>query len=527
MKARSVLSVSSFFRSWGREISTGVLSGIIMVLSFPPYPTRVFAVFALVPIFSYFLSGPAEKPLKRGFVTCYIFGTVFFAVLLHWIANVIPDSNVTARWVLAPGVSLLVLYLALYPGLFGLLLAYLIKRFGRGAVIAAPGLFPLAEMLRSSGELGFSWGTFSGTLVKYPLAVQGLSVYGSYGFSFMLVLVNLLIAVIIFSKSKKWRLISGILFIVIAGSHIIFGLQRVEDYRKFTERINKKNIAVVQPNVGLDIKWEPEYKKRIFREIDELTVQTASHGADLVIFPETSAPISISRSPGYRGWLQRIARRSGVELLVGFIDHMTEDGEVNSYNGAGLFDEEGRLVSRYHKINLLPFGEKIPFSPFFPALENIRFGQANFRSGRRKTIFRSDAGRFGVLICFESTFADQSRNYVRRGAEFLVNITNDGWFNGQRGPIQHSETAILRAVENGVFMLRSANTGVSMFIDPAGRVVEKRGLNEEGIIYCGVEKPPQPTIYNRYGNTIFYILASLSIAAALLHGLILTAGQGS
>ncbi|MBD3180249.1 MAG: apolipoprotein N-acyltransferase, partial [Candidatus Latescibacteria bacterium] len=253
-----------------------------------------------------------------------------------------------------------------------------------------------------------------------------------------------------------------------------------------------------------------------FREIEQLTAEAAEKGAGLVIFPETSAPISIRRSAGYRAWLQRIAKENGVDLLVGFIDHVYGEGEWKSYNSAGLFNSEGKLTGRYYKINLLPFGEKIPFSSIFPRLENIRFGQANFKSGRRMTIFHSHAGDFGVLICFESTFADQSREYVRKGARFLVNVTNDGWFNSQRGPVQHSETAILRAVENGVFILRSANTGVSMYIDPAGRVLKKYGLNREGIIYCGVEGPSGRTPYNRFGNGIFYLMAAISLAGGVV-----------
>lgn len=516
------MSISSFTRNWGSEISTGALSGLMMALSFPPYPTRIFSLFALVPVFWYFLrrEGAGHRKsgiLKRGFLVCYIFGVVFFGILLHWIANVIPDSNVTARWVLAPGVSLLVLYLALYPGLFGLALAYLIKRYGRGALAAAAALFPLAELLRSSGELGFSWGLLSGALVKHPIAIQGLSIYGSYGLSFFIILVNVLLAAVLFSKQARIRLTCLFLFVLVILSHILFGSDRVGRYRDITRGIQRKNIAVVQPNVGLDIKWKPEYKNKIFREIEKLTAEAAANGAELVIFPETSAPISISRSANYRAWLQMIPAGNGIELLIGFIDHTYVEGDMKSYNGAGLFNSEGKLEARYHKVNLLPFGEKIPFSQYFPVLAKIEFGQANFTSGERKTIFNSEAGDFGVLICYESTFPDQSREYIMNGAGFLVNITNDGWFNSQRGPIQHSETAIARAVENGIYMLRSANTGVSMYIDPAGRVLRKLGLNEEGIIYCGIKEPDGLTFYTRHGNLVFYVLAVLSLAGAVLH----------
>ncbi|MBD3180250.1 MAG: hypothetical protein GF417_12105, partial [Candidatus Latescibacteria bacterium] len=259
------MSISSFAREWGREVSAGALSGIMMALSFPPYPARVFVIFALVPLFWYFITESRERRLKtdflkRGFLACFIFGTIFFGILLHWIANVIPDSNVTARWVLAPGVSLLVIYLALFPGLFGLALAYLIKRYGFGALIAAPGLFPLAEMVRSSGELAFSWGVISSALVKYPFAIQGLALYGSYGLSLVLVLINLLLALALFAPSLRWKTVSLALLVIICGGHIWFGIERVRDYQELSGKIDRSEIAVVQPNVGLDVKWNPEYK---------------------------------------------------------------------------------------------------------------------------------------------------------------------------------------------------------------------------------------------------------------------------
>ena len=148
------------------------------------------------------------------------------------------------------------------------------------------------------------------------------------------------------------------------------------------------------------------------------------------------------------------------------------------------------------------------------------FGQANFKPGAEATVFESSVGRFGSLICFESTFSDFTRRYVREGADFLVNITNDGWFGSARGPLQHSETAILRAVENGVTLLRSANTGVSMYIDPAGRVVDRIGLDREGLLLVSIPPPRGTTPYCRFGQALFFSFAAAGLAAAFLPALV-------
>ncbi|MDZ7859322.1 MAG: apolipoprotein N-acyltransferase [Candidatus Krumholzibacteriota bacterium] len=516
------MSIAAFAYRWRREISAGVLSGVLLAVSFPPYPLRFFSLFALVPLIWFFIRsekspGRYGNYLKRGFVLGFVSGLVFFGILLYWVANVIPASSVTNRWVLAPGVLLLVIYLSCFTGLFGMFTAFLVRRYRLRALIAVPALWSIMEVARSNGELAFSWGLLANSLAEYPAAIQALSIYGPYGFSFLIITVNLLTALVLFIRPIGKKAVMFVLLAVIISVHTGYGMHRIERFDKKRKELPEKNdIAVIQPNVSLDIKWKPEYKDSIFSQIETLVRKASEDGADLVIFPETSAPVALSRSRKYRDWLERIARDSEVELLIGYIDHSFKNGRWVSYNTAGLFDAEDGLVEEYHKVNLLPFGEKIPFSQYFASLEEIDFGQANFKRGREKTLFDSGKGKFGVLICFESTFPGYVRDYVRGGAEFLVNITNDGWFGSSRGPLQHSETAILRAVENGVSVLRAANTGVSMYIDPTGRVRKRLDLNVGGKIECSARSFASPTIYVRYGNTIFLVLVILSFAAVVI-----------
>ena len=239
----------------------------------------------------------------------------------------------------------------------------------------------------------------------------------------------------------------------------------------------------------------------------------ASGGADLVVFPETAAPVTIQYEHAYMKWLGNMARDSGAELAIGVIDHTRENNDWVVFNAAGLFDSEGELVSQYRKVNLLPFGERIPFSQYLPLLGRLEFGQANFRPGTVPTIFESKAGKFGILIFFESTFAYYTRKYVLSGADFLVNITNDGWFGSRAGPLQHVESAILRAVENRVTLVRAANTGVSLHVDPAGRVRGRIDLDIDGAISERLYRPSGMTLFTRYGHVPFLVMALFNLAA--------------
>jgi apolipoprotein N-acyltransferase len=510
----------SFLVKWREELFAGILGGFLLALSFPPYPTRLLALFALVPLFRYFLvvfpsyKGRKER-LKRGFLAGWFYGITLFLVLLFWITNLIPASSVNLRWVLTPGLILLVMYLGLYVGLFGLATAALYDRVGRKALIAAPALWGITEYLRCSGELSFSWGVISGSLLKYPLASQGLSITGPFGYAMLIVTVNLLIASALFIRGRAGRLQAVLLLAVLVSAAVIVGHFRIKSIdRAIASADGHAVVAIVQPNLDLGKKWKPVYRDTIFAEIEELTEKAAALGAELVIFPETAAPVSMSHNRKYRAWMKSIAKDAGVDVYIGYVRHEREGERWRSFNSSGIFDRRGLLTQQYDKINLLQFGERIPFSGWFSFLERMDFGQANFGRGEEQTIFDSPVGRFGSLICFESTFSGYSRDYIGLGADFLVNITNDGWFGGARGPLQHSESAIQRAIENGVTVLRAANTGVSMLIDPAGRVVESIGLDREGILLVPVYKVSSKTPYSRYGQLVFIGMALLNVALA-------------
>jgi apolipoprotein N-acyltransferase len=529
----SIVDHGAWAERWGDELFAGMASGFLLALSFPPFPTRFLAAVALVPLLRYYIVRFAERGagrgrgadhssagvtatpgcVKRSLVLGFALGATFFVTLLFWILDLIPESGVTMHWVLFPGLVLLVLYLSCYTMLFTLALSTVVRRLGTIGVFAAPALWSLAELARSHGELGFSWGVLANALAVYPVALQGLAVYGPFGLSFVLALLNVLSAFALFAPSPRRRVWYLVAFIAIAGGHLLWGRAEIARFdADHVERGEPNEVAVVQPNVDLGLKWQEAYRDSLFIQMEAFTILTAREGAKLVIFPETAAPVSFKATPRYLEWLERMASDNRIDILTGFIDHTLVRGEWQTQNAAALIDHRGTLAGVYHKVNLLPFGEKIPWSQYLPLLSRANFGQANFVAGTEQTLFGSSVGKFGVLICFESTFPLFTRRYVRDGADFLVNITNDGWFGSSRGPIQHAEMAILRAVENRVTLFRSAYTGVSMVVDPVGRVGRRLGLFRTGVIYGTVERAVNRSVYTRFGDAICWIM----IAANLL-----------
>jgi len=493
------------------ELLAGTASGLLLALSFPPFPTRFLAAFALVPVFRYYMRA-GGFPWKRSLALGFILGAAFFATLLFWIVKLIPESGATMPWVLVPALVILVAYLSCYTALFTVALSFFRNRWGTGALFAAPALWSLAEFARSHGELGFSWGVLANALAIHPTAIQGLSVYGPFGLSLVLVLLNLLCAYVIYGASRGARLAAALAFVVIALGHLLWGGWEIARFDRAASRTGRADtVAVAQPNVDPGVKWDVAYRDSLFRQMGKFTVQASHGGARLIVFPETAAPVSFKASPAYLGLLEYIAKSNGIDILTGYVDHTIVGDTWLAHNAAALIRSDGTFAGNYHKVNLLPFGEKMPWSQYFPFLSKADFGQANFIAGHEQTLFASSAGKFGVLICFESTFSDYTSRAVRDGADFLVNITNDGWFGSSRGPIQHAEMAILRSVENRVTLFRSAYTGVSMVVDPVGRVRERLGLLREGMIAGVVERAAERPLYTRHGNVIYFgmVLANL------------------
>jgi apolipoprotein N-acyltransferase len=382
-------------------------------------------------------------------------------------------------------------------------------------LIAAPSLWVLLEAVRSRGELAFPWGSLGYTLSYHPPLIQWASVGGLPALSLAVMAVNVLFAAALVARGSVRRAALAIGAFAVVGLMWGHGQSMV---RAQPEPAEPFRIAVVQPNVDLVVKWLPEFKDSTLRLIERLANEAAATGAELIVFPETSAPVYIEHNPDYKPKLQAIASATGVPIYIGFLDHRFDgpDREINIYNSSGLFLPDGR-IEKYDKNHLLPFGESLPLSSRFRWLRKINFGQSNFQHGPARGPLDAGVAKLTPLICFESVFPYLCSRGVAGGTQLLVNITNDGWFSDTPGPYQHAQMCILRSVEFRRYLVRSANTGVSMVVSPAGEIIDEIGLYTSGTIVASVAALGGKTVYARFGDwPVLIVCMLLSLAAVFI-----------
>ncbi len=473
------------------------LAALLMALSFHPIHLHFLAWFGLVPLLFAIEGMRPGQSFRAGI----LFGFIFSLLVLFWIVFLQIEANIKVLIVF--GLIVLFLYIGIY---FGVALA-IVKRT---SIWSLPLAIAAAEFIRGIGELGFPWLTLGYSQARYPLFIQQASIYGVYGISFWLVLLNVAIYKALRRRTCANITLACVIFILPA----IYGYVRMD-----TVRLRKIPVGIVQPNIDPNLKFSRELRYKTFERLMSLSVQCASVSIEqsgdspsMIIWPETATPVFL-KSPGtYQDLVKRLVDRLHVPILTGTAIYEKETHDI--YNGAVLIEPNKDIEQEYRKMYLVPFGEHIPFDRHIGLLRHVDFGEGDYTPGTTHTVFRTSHFSFACLICFESIFPDLSRTFVNNGAEVLVNITNDGWFGKISGPQQHNDMAILRSVENGVVLLRSANTGISMIVDQYGRVLTEKPLFVEDIIVASVAIAPVSTLYLKVGDII--PMASLILITFLL-----------
>jgi apolipoprotein N-acyltransferase len=461
------------------------------------------AWFGLVPLL-FVLEGmrPAQS-----FRAGIMFGFVFALFVLFWIVFLQIEANI--KLLIVFGLIVLFFYIGLY---FGVALA-IIKRIG---IWFLPVVITAFEFIRGIGELGFPWLSLGYSQARYPVFIQQASIYGVYGISFWLVLLN----VALYKALRRRTYMNIALALLVFIIPFIYGVSRMD-------RVAGKSVPVgiVQPNIDPNLKFSRELRYKTFERLMSLSMQCVSSSIEqygnspsLVIWPETATPVFL-KSPGtYQDLVQNLVDRLRVPILTGTAIYEQKSHDI--FNGAVLIEPDKGIEQDYRKIYLVPFGEHIPFDRQLGFLRYVDFGEGDYTPGTTHTVFKSPQFKFACLICFESIFPDLSRRFVNNGADVLVNITNDGWFGKISGPQQHNDMAILRSVENGVVLLRSANTGISMIVDQYGRVLNEKPLFVEATIVASVAIAPIDTLYRRIGDILSLVCLLLTTALLVIKHLV-------
>lgn len=393
----------------------------------------------------------------------------------------------------------------LYLGIFWSLLAWLIA-FAKKTI--SPLLFfPLGwiamEWARSLGPLGFPWGNLALTQTNFLPIIQMADVFGTYGIGFWVIMINVgLYLVITGSRPKRYILFTSVIFVMAVG----YGFLRLHIVESAAV-IKRINIAVTQPNLDPNSKWDRENRKRIFKLMDSLHVVANALEPDLVLWPETALPTYLRLSRTSRNKVMARIKESGIPLLSGTVDKERIDDEIHYYNGTMLLNPDGSY-QLYYKVLLVPFAEYIPLSLKFPILKKLNFGQGNFTPGSDYTLFKLDSTLFSNVICYESSVPDLVRKFVQSGAMFITIEANDGYLGNSAGPYQHFALAKLRAIENRIPVVRSANTGISGLFDATGRVLEYIPIGRQAVFLAQVDCLDQQSWYTKHGD-VFAIMCVL------------------
>jgi len=475
-----------------QEILLCILSALLLILSFPQFNLEFLAWFAFVPLFL----GLENKSKGRAFLFSYLTGIIFWLGIIYWLAHVT-----------LAGLIALVLYLALYFGIFGFLIST--YRVSGIFLFFIPAGWVILEYLRSHLFTGFPWALLGYSQYLNLPVIQIADITGVWGVSFLVMMINAAIYSVISRKlsvvSIKEKYLLPIFILLITLSYGYFKIYHLP----LTTCHLPLKISVIQGNIPQELKWRPESNDYIIEKYLDISFGAVKDNPDLIIWPEAALPVVLEEEPSYYEKLKDFIKEARRPLLLGAVTKR----DNFYYNSALLLSREASLLSRYDKLHLVPFGEYIPLRKILGFLETVA-PIGDFNSGKEYTIFKIP-DNFAVLICFEDLFPEISREFVKKGANFLVNITNDAWFKKTSSPYQHLQASVFRAVENRVAVVRAANTGVSGFIAPTGKIISLVGdKSGENIFISGYQTEgiclPQAgsTFYNRSGD-IFILFSCL------------------
>ncbi len=444
----------------------------------------------------------------------YLTGAVSSFGLLYWTALVVVQYGGLSLPVGALVMVALCLTFSVFHALFGWLTARLTHAFGTAGLLGAPFAWVGLEYARAHTLFSFPWCLLGYSQHDQLPFIQVASVTAVYGVSFQLVAVSALLVLAALDPRRQWRrgALAAVLLLV-AGS---WSYGRWVMGRPFAES-GHITVGLVQGGIRQEDKWVPENAWTNVGRHLQLTEQAKARGARLVVWPESAVPFVFDEDQELASLLRGTVERLGIYLFFGNDDRERGvSGPERIYVGAKLLAPDGRLVARYRKIRLVPFGEYVPLHSLFTLggryAAKLVQEVSDFSPGEQAVTGEVDGHAIGGYICYEAIFPGLVRRFAAGGAQLLVNVTNDAWYGTTSAPYQHLAMAAFRAVENRRYMVRAANTGISAVVDPWGRVLEATRLFEPTILVREVPFLSGETFYTRHGDVFARTCAVFALA---------------
>jgi len=507
-----------------QRILCAIASGLLLTASFPKIGISQLAWVALVPLLWTIADSSPKQAFRLGFIT----GLSHYLTLLYWLINTMMTYGYLPVWVAVPLLFLLAAYLSLYVGVFSMTLSLCRKPIY--CMMMAPALWVALEYLRTFLLSGFPWGLLGYSQVNHLHLIQMADIFGVYGVSFLIVFANINLTPRPPSLKGKgeqselsplrfgegpgersgWGLFTLILLVAGASGYGIWQLNRFDSLAKSSP---SAKITVVQGNIAQNEKWDQAFRTSTALKYLDLSMSQIKEKPELVVWPETSMPFYFLYDPMLTNIVQEGIRRANTHFLIGSPAFLEKKDETEYYNSAYLIAPDGNSKGRYDKVHLVPYGEYVPLKKWMPFLGKIVEHVGDFKEGKKGSTLESGNLKLGLQICYEIVFPALSGAMAENGATLLVNITNDAWFGTSSAPYQHFDMAVFRAVENKRALVRSANTGISGFIDPAGRIIAATPLFQEAAVTRSMPLITEKTIYTRFGD---WFAITCCIAAVLI-----------
>lgn len=466
------------------------VAGALMALGFAPYHLWP-VIFIGLPIL-YMLLAEATSYQQAAF-RAFMFGYGYCMAGTWWIGNALLVDADKFAWLLPFSILGLSAVMALWFGLFGALV-YALRAHMSSVLFAV--VWVLVEYARSVGIFGFPWNLLGYmSLASLPFA-QGAALVGTYGLSLVLVLLGLVPVLWLNSATRRQKIIGTALPVFIVVAVVAYGLTRLSKPTEFTAI----TLRLVQPNVPQEVKGTREGQAIAMQSLGQFTIATPKAAQpDVTIWPETAYPFSIRGEHAH-------ALPPVKLLLTGAVRAEGYTPHVKIWNSLVAMNGDGEVLATYDKHQLVPFGEFVPLRHVLP-LDKITPGDLDFSRGSgARTLTVGNLPPFSPLVCYEGIFPWMATDENHRPA-WMLNVTNDAWYGDSQGPYQHFDMVRMRAIEQGLPMVRAANSGISAVVDSYGRVVERMALHTQGFFDSALPTAIAPPPYARNGELTVLCLA--------------------
>jgi apolipoprotein N-acyltransferase len=496
-----------------------LFSGALLALSFPKFGHPAIGWIALAPLMV--ALGHRVHTFRRALLLGLCAGGVFFAGTLYWFVVTLTTFGGLSTPLAAIASAMGIAYLSLYPAVYAVIQARLVRALGPRALLFGPAIWVATEMARTYLFVDFPWELLGYSQATVLPVAQLASIVGVYGLSALVAFVSAAtaFATIAPRDPRRWQVCGAVAAIVLGSA--IWGTLRIRAHTLTTQGTGIR-VAVLQGNILQDQKWEPAMRDAIIQRYIDMTREAIGRKAQFIIWPESATPLPYEQDVSHGERIRRLAREAQVTMLIGS-DRVEPVQPVLSakpppphwYNAAYLIRPDGSTAAIYRKIHLVPFGEYVPLGRLLYFVGPLVDAVGDFTPGSEATLLPVKGHMVSTAICYEVIYAGLMRSFVVRGSELLTTITNDAWYGWSSAAYQHWDQASLRAIEEGRYLARAANTGISGFVDPYGRVLQRSNMFQSAVMAEDVRFLTGRTIYGRFGDVAGWASVAVTLAALL------------